>query len=71
MVWLILAASAATAPESAPSARAVVQAQATVRIVSAVQLKFDSPANPQGPPAHDSKVTADGKVQPARLIEFE
>ncbi|HYX45557.1 MAG TPA: hypothetical protein VE820_01850 [Sphingomicrobium sp.] len=71
MVLLILAANAATVPERAPSARAVVEAKATVRIISAVQLKLDSPVNPKAPLAHDSKVTADGKVQPARLIEFE
>jgi hypothetical protein len=71
MVWLMLSANAATVPERAPSARAVLEAKATVRIISAIQLKLDSPTNPQAPPAHDSKVTADGRIQSARLIEFE
>ncbi len=71
MLLLIAAASASATPPNTQSAAAVIQATATVRIISAVRVNLDSPTNPQAPPAHDSRVTADGKVQPARLIEFE
>ncbi|HEY7006683.1 MAG TPA: hypothetical protein VH392_09395 [Sphingomicrobium sp.] len=71
MVLLALVAVAsATPPDRAPTP-AVGHATASVRIVSGVRLKLDSPTNPDAPPAHDSTVTTDGKEQPARLIEFE
>ncbi|HEY4070327.1 MAG TPA: hypothetical protein VGM04_02080 [Sphingomicrobium sp.] len=72
-MMLLLAAAAvaaATPPNSAPTPVAA-EATASVRIVSGVRLKLDSPDNPDAPPAHDSTVKADGKEQPARLIEFE
>ena len=70
---LLAAAIAATAPaSSAPASSAVaVQATATVRIISAVRLKLDSPTNSGAPPAHDSMVITNGSAQPARLIEFQ
>jgi hypothetical protein len=69
---MFAAAIVASAPASSPTAPAVVaEATATVRIVSGVRLKLDSPTNADAPPAHDSKVEAEGKLQPARLIEFE
>lgn len=69
---LFAAAIAASGPASSRPARPVVaEATATVRIVSGVQLKLDSAMNAGAPPAHDSKVKAEGKLQPARLIEFE
>lgn len=74
MVLLIAAAAAASmAPTPAGSGPrpVAVEAVATVRIVSGVRLKLDSPTNPDAPRAHETKVNADGKVQPARLIEFE
>jgi hypothetical protein len=74
MFLLAAAAAAATAPEPPPRAVAVpvaAEAIATVRIVRGVRLKLDSPTNEGAPPAHDSKLTSDGKVQTARLIEFE
>jgi hypothetical protein len=79
MLWLVAITAisvptALTAP-AAPSARpgaVVVQAQATVRILSGVRLKLDSSTNADAPPAHDSRVLAsDGIRHPARLIEFE
>ena len=73
MLWLIAAAAAANAapePGSAP-APVVAQASATVRIISGVRLKLDSPTNEGAPPAHDSTVSSDGTQKPARLIEFE
>lgn len=69
---LFAAAIAASAPTSSRPVPAVVaEAAATVRIVAGVRLKLDSPINADAPPAHDSKVKAEGKLQPARLIEFE
>ena len=72
MLLFASAALAASTPASSPPAPVVVaEAQASVRILSGVQLKIDSPTNADAPPAHDSKVAADGKIRPARLIEFE
>jgi hypothetical protein len=71
---LILAAAAALATPQPPPSRpapAVAQATASVRIVSGVRLKLDSPTNPDAPPARDSKVTTETGQRPARLIEFQ
>jgi hypothetical protein len=73
-MFMFAAAAALAAPapaNSGPRPVLAVQAEASVRIISGVRLKFDSPTNEGAPPAHDSKVTADGKAQRARLIEFE
>ena len=65
-------AAAAPAVSSAPSSAVAVQATATVRIISGVRLRLDSPNNNDAPPAHDSVVTtSDGTAHPARLIEFQ
>jgi hypothetical protein len=75
MMVLLIAAMAAASPAPTPPndrpAPVVAEAVATVRIVSGVRLKLDSPTNPDAPPAHETKVIANGKPQPARLIEFE
>ena len=71
MLWIAAAALVSGAPESSRPGPVVAQARATVRIISGVRLSLDSPTNRGAPPAHDSKVTTNGKVQPARLIEFE
>lgn len=69
---MFAAAIAASAPASSRPAPAVVaEATATVRIVSGVRLKLGSAINADAPPAHESKVRIEGKLQPARLIEFE
>jgi hypothetical protein len=73
MLWLIAAVAAANAapdPGSRP-APVVVQATATVRIISGVELKLDSPTNDGAPAARDSTISVDGAQKPARLIEFE
>jgi hypothetical protein len=72
-MFLIAAAATivSTPPASNVSPRVVAQATATVRIVSGVRLKLDSPRNNGAPPAHDCIVTADGTPRRARLIEFE
>lgn len=73
MVLLAAAlATSAPAPSVPSTPRVEVQATATVRILSGVRLKLDSPTNADAPPAHDSIVTTkDGTAQPARLIEFQ
>ena len=70
---LLLAAAAIVATSPAPPARtaAVVQATATVRILSGVRVKLGSASNAGAPAAHASIVTADGARRPAQLIEFE
>lgn len=72
---MLLFAAAALVAEAPPNPRAapvvVVGASATVRIVSGVRLKLDSPTNADAPAARDGKVPVDGKLRPARLIEFE
>jgi hypothetical protein len=72
MILLAAAAAiAASTPAKSGQAPVMVQAKATVRILSGVRLKLDSPTNPDAPRAHDSIVTTNGRQQPARLIEFE
>ena len=71
MLWLAAAAVAASTPQSSGPAPVVVQATATVRILSGVRLKLDSPTNTDAPLAHDTAVKTDGTQQPARLIEFQ
>ena len=73
MLWL-LAAAAVSNPAPPPSPRSapvVVQATATVRIISGVRLSLDSTTNEGAPTAHQSTIAANGERQPARLIEFE
>lgn len=73
-MFLLAAVAVAATPSigSAPAPRAVVQATATVRIISGVRLRLDSAVNANAPMAHDSVVTTtDGVQHNARLIEFE
>lgn len=73
MLWLAAAALAASAPHS-PSGERVgpsVQAIATVRILSGVQLKLDGQANPEAPPARESSIRAEGSSKRVILIQFE
>lgn len=72
MLWLATAAAiAASTPANYTPPPVAVQARATVRIISGVRLKLDSPTNADAPPAHDGTVTSGGTQQPARLIEFQ
>jgi hypothetical protein len=72
MLLLAAAIAAASTPTEGRTAPVVVaEATASVRIVSGVRLKLDSPTNADAPPAHDSTIKSDGKDHPARLIEFE
>ncbi|HUP66700.1 MAG TPA: hypothetical protein VM145_00610 [Sphingomicrobium sp.] len=78
MSWLAAAIlTAATAQNAAPQlnldsvGRVVVQAQATVRIISGAHIRLDGQPSPEAPPATDSVVHTEGLLQPARLVEFQ
>lgn len=73
MLWLAAAAMTATTPPSAVSqpVRAVVQAQATVRIMSGTRIHLDGQPSGDAPPPSDGVVHSEGSAQPARLIEFQ
>jgi hypothetical protein len=49
----------------------VVQARATVRVLSGVRLDLASRLNSGAPKARDTTIYANGAKQAARLIEFE
>jgi hypothetical protein len=72
MLWLVAAAAlAAPAQPNGWSNGAVVQARASVRVISGVSLKLGS-ANPDAPRPRETRLTAsDGTTRPARLIEFQ
>ncbi len=72
MLSLLASALIASAPQVSP-ARPQVQARATVRIVSGVQLRLDGRPNPQAPQARPALIELErgsGKIA-AKLIEFE
>jgi len=70
MVLFFAAVLASSAPAHPVAASA--QATATIRVLSAVQIKFGAAQNDGVPPARDTVVkTADGTLQPAKLIEFQ
>lgn len=73
MLWLAAAAMAATTPQSGPSqpVRAVVQAQATVRIISAVRIRLDGQPSADVPPPTEAVIHTEGSLQTAQLIEFQ
>jgi hypothetical protein len=73
MLWLAAAAmTAATPHDAAPQpVRAIVQAQATVRIISGTRIRFDGQASADTPPPSDSVVHTEGTPQTARLVEFQ
>jgi hypothetical protein len=51
--------------------RAVIQAQATVRIISGARIRLDGQPDPDAPLPSDSVVHTEGAPQPARLVEFQ
>lgn len=72
MPMLLIAAAALAAIPPPTPVRAVAQATATIRIVRAVELKFDGSPNEGAPTARDSLLRAmDGTTQHAKLIEFQ
>ncbi len=74
MIPLLAAAIAASSPQSASPAStgAVVQARATVRIVSAARLDWRKERQSADiPPARMTTIQTNDGPQPAKLIEFE
>jgi hypothetical protein len=72
MLVLFLAAAVASPPPEVQPASATAQATATIRILSAVQLKLDGTDSPGLPPVRSTSVqTTDGTQRPAKLIEFQ
>ena len=70
MVFLTLAALATASPSSQRGI--TVQARATIRVVSAVRLKFGAADNGGVPPPRFSLVRlADGSQQPVKVIDFQ
>jgi hypothetical protein len=70
MVPLLAAALISVPAASAPVA-ASVQAKATIRIVRAVRIEFDGPADVDMPRQRTTEIAVDGTKQPAKLIEFQ
>lgn len=69
---LFAAAALAASPPLPPPVTPAVQATATIRIISAVKIKLNAPANPGAPPPRASLVrVGDGIMLPAKLIEFQ
>ena len=73
MLLLATAALLASAGDAAPKPGAVVvQARATVRIVSGVRLRLgEQQASGDLPPLRDATIRTDAGAQPAKLIEFQ
>ena len=73
MLLLAAAAITASAPQSAQQASVwpMVQAQATVRIVSGVRLRLGEAENGDAPAPRDTVIHTDGTARHAKLIEFE
>jgi hypothetical protein len=68
---LLLAAAALAAAPSARPARPLVQARATVRILSGAQLDLKHGRSDDGRIARPTLVRLDGSDRQAQLIEFE
>ena len=73
LVLAAFAAAVSTPPsDSFTRVGATVEARAFVRIVPAVTLRLgEGPLHGQAPLAQNTKVHADGRARPARLIEFQ
>ena len=70
MMMVALLAAAASIPAAPPPPAAVVQARATVRIVSGVRVKLGS-QNADAQLRNTRFRSADGTTQPAKLVEFQ
>ena len=71
---LVLAASLVlSTPDAArPTAGATAHAQAIIRIVSGVRVRFDAPSDDDAARPRDTEVRGAGpELLPARLVEFE
>ncbi|HET6536091.1 MAG TPA: hypothetical protein VFG41_07900 [Sphingomicrobium sp.] len=72
MLWLAAMAVAVAQPKPPPTpVPPVVQARATVRIISGVRLKLDGKPNPDAPRPREAVIHTDRGPKQARLIEFE
>lgn len=72
MLWLAAIAVAVAQPKPPPTpVPPVVQARATVRIISGVRLKLDGKPNPDAPRPREAVIHTDRGPKQARLIEFE
>lgn len=73
MFLLAAAALASSAAQDGPRqpVRPLVQAVATVRIVSGMRLHLNGQANPQAPAPREYVIRSENGPQPAQLIEFE
>lgn len=72
-VMLLLAiALAASEASPAPVNQVSATARATIRILSAVQLRVGAETSEDGRPVREASIRGeDGKPQPAKLVEFE
>jgi len=66
-----LASANAPPPWSHKPAVAMVQARATVRIISGVTLRLGHRNDVEGQHLRNTRVDTPGGIQPARLLEFE
>ena len=73
MLWLAVLATLASAPQNATPqpTRAIVQATATVRIISGTRIRLDGQASADAPAPTDGVVHTKGLAQTARLVEFQ
>jgi hypothetical protein len=73
MLWLAAATIVSATPQPAPASpvRAVVQATATVRIISGSRIRLDGQPSADAPAPSDGLVHTEGAAQPARLVEFQ
>ena len=74
VMLLIAAASIASAlPQNAAASavQPIVQARATMRVISAARIQWDRKAGTNIPPVRTTVVRTDSGPQPARLVEFE
>jgi hypothetical protein len=73
MLLLAAAAAAGSTPQAPPRspAAAVVEARATVRILSGVRVHLGNERGRDGFVRRDSVIRSAGRTEPARLIEFE
>ena len=70
MVLLAVAALAITPAPARPSA--VAQTTVTIRVISGVRVKLDGSTTSDAPVARETVVkSADGTIQPIKVIEFQ
>jgi hypothetical protein len=68
---MLLLAAVALAGSAPSHAAPVVQARATVRILSGARLRFGEKPGRGVPHPRNTTLSSNGVVQPARLFEFE